>query len=555
MLLLDQYGIPIPEDYKTPPQAGQAVVMQPSDRYDNDASRGLTPVEVDRIMTAANSGDIAAQCKLALELEEKDWDIFHALDIRRRAVTGIPWSIEPGGDSSADKAAAEAFEAALDAIDAATGLDTFGSLSEDLMTALVPGFAVSEIVWNKGGGFNGFNFVEQRHFTATPEMAAESWTPSALRLVTRNNPNGAPLPPNKFIVHRYRRRGGDVARGGLIRPLAWLYCFKNLGVKDLEAFVERFGMPFVVAQVDKNTWENERNVIKRLIRAFGPAGGGVFSKAVEVKLVQAASTGGDVYFKLLQYYRDAILCVVIGQTATSSEGSGLGNNNAQSQVRQDILEADCALLDATQTEQLARPWTQFNFSPGVKTPKIVRHCEPPEDKKALADMVKTLGEAGLEADAEEISEKVGIKLTRKAVAAEQNLSGTAPQPNGPQVRHPAVARSDEAGTAKPAAIALGADPDSNADATDNLVAAAMERAIASGDAAAWLSPLVERLAAIALSDSADLSGLDKLEFGPADQIAKTVSETAFAASAGAVAQAAANLRRNSGETYPRGGKA
>jgi len=516
------------------PLPGRIVVAQPTDRYDHDAGRDLTPSGVDRIMTLANSGDIAELSRLALELEEKDWDIQHALDVRRRAVTGICYKIEPGGEAPADKAAAAALQTALDSIDQAGGLDTFSDLSEDLMSALVPGFAVSEIVWGAGGEILGFNFIEQYHFTAIPDPLQPVWSPKALRLITLDRPQGTALPDNKFVVHRYRRRGGDVARGGLIRPLAWLYCFKNSGIKDLERFVERFGMPFVVAKVDQATWDKELTTLQRLIRNFGPGGGGVFTKAVEVALLQTAATGGDIYFKLLEYYGAAIIRLILGQTATSSSGGGLSGDNAQAAVRQDILEADCKLLDATQTAMIARPFTTFNFAPNTKTPKIVRQCQPPEDTVTLATTVKTLNDAGLEADADEMTERFGIKLTRKVAAAPVPFGGNsataepgAPDPN----RH--VAEADSA--------ALGAEPGNDTAATDNLVKNAVSDAIKTGAAAVWLGPLAVQLAKIADSDSADLTALSDLSldsFGSSDGIAKTVSETAYAAAAiGAANQA------------------
>ena len=88
-------------------------------------------------------------------------------------------------------------------------------------------------------------------------------------------------------------------------------------------------MPFVVAKVDRNAWENERGVMRNLIRSFGPNGGGVFTKSTELELLQASNSGGDVYFKLLEYTSKAITKVILGQLASSSESGGLSGGERQ----------------------------------------------------------------------------------------------------------------------------------------------------------------------------------------------------------------------------------
>ena len=405
-MIYNEFGKPIEEtaaDAKVP--VGVNVFPEDSDRYATDASRGLTPSKIDCILTSANQGDITEQSKLALDIEEKNHDIGHAMETRKNAVLGIPWSVEPGDDSPAAEKAAENFEAALDAAGGINGLDTFKELTADMLTAIIAGFSVSEIVWKTGGGIAGFKYIEQRHF---------NYRDNTLRLVLTSDPNGIELPARKFIVNKYRRRGSNIARGGLIRTLAWLHCFQNLNFKDLLGFIERYGMPFIVAKVDQNSWDNERNVLKGLVRNFGPSGGGVFTRAVEVELLQAANNTGDVYFRLLEYCGAAIVKLILGQTASSGDSSGLSKGDSQSKVRQDILESDCSTLSATLNSQLAEPWNVFNSPSGTVAPRIVFHYEQPEDATANATTVKTLYDAGLETDEAEMSEKFGMKLTRRA---------------------------------------------------------------------------------------------------------------------------------------------
>lgn len=194
----------------------------------------------------------------------------------------------------------------------------------------------------------------------------------------------------------------------------WLHCFQNWPIKDLFSFIERFGMPFVVAKVDKKTWDEERNALHALIRNFGPNGGGVFTQGTELQLLNAANTGGDnVYFKALEFTHDAIYTLLVGQLASSGESAGLSKGDAQTAVRQDILEADARTIEATVRARIAAPWTRFNCGPDVAVPKIHFQVEPADDLAALATTVATLFNAGLEADPAEMSEKFGITLTKR----------------------------------------------------------------------------------------------------------------------------------------------
>ena len=210
-----------------------------------------------------------------------------------------------------------------------------------------------------------------------------------------------------------------------MRPLAWLHCFANVNHKDLLAFIERYGMPFLVAKVDDNEFDTQKNKLRKLIRNFGSGGGGLFTKAVELEMLQAAQTTGDVYFRLLEYLGDAVNRIVLGQTASSGDSSGLSGGDAQSQVRQDILCSDARWLERGISAQIFKVWGEYNF-PGIQPPRLKIQTEPAEDLAALATTVSSLYAGGLETDPAEMSERFGIKLTRRPEPAAPPMGGAFP---------------------------------------------------------------------------------------------------------------------------------
>ena len=242
-MLYDATGKPIPDTAPRPPSPGVHVAWEPSDRYDSDVSRALTPSRVDAIMTSANSGDIEDQARLATEVLEKNWDIFQAVQTRRLAVAGLEWEIlPPEGDDSgfAARVAADVMEALSPPQCDNAAFDTFHeAMVYEMMGALLPGFSVIEMIWAEGGSrIVGFQGIEPHHFAFR-----DSRRP---RLITRDEPDGMALPPVKFVYHRHRARSGDPARGGLIRPLAWLHCFFSIEIRDLLTCGGRYGKPVLM---------------------------------------------------------------------------------------------------------------------------------------------------------------------------------------------------------------------------------------------------------------------------------------------------------------------
>ena len=445
-----------------------AFVPETADREMADVSRALSPEKVDAIMRAANGGDVRDQCRLAAELLEHNIEIAQAVSTRVNAVLGLHWAFEPGDGSPAAKTAADALSEEIRKINSES--DNFDELLEDLMGALLPGFAISEILWQDGGHIAGFNAIEQRHFTFT-----DGYLP---KIVTKDHPRGLLIPPEAVIYHRFRFHGKDPARGGLIRPLAWFHCFNNGTEKNLLAFMERYGMPFLVVRVDESTWQKERHNIKDLIRNFGSCGGGLFSKGTEQELLQAANSDGNIYFRMKEYLAGAINQLILGQTASSGDGGGLSKDGAQDKVRRDILESDCRRLERTINTQLCVPWTRFNYGPDVSPPRFVIDCAAPEDKLAAAQMINTLSQAGFKADPQELSERFGMKLHYEA-----------PAPAG-------FPMSAQPFRTVPSAAALS-DKSDPSDQSDKALSAALE---------SWLGPMADQIA-----DAAELSDeeLDK----------------------------------------------
>ena len=367
-MLYDYADRPIAENSSTPPKAlaERIVHWEPSDRTESDASRALTPSRLDGIFRSANRGDPRDQAKLAEEIEEKNWDMAQAIQTRRAAVLGLDYSFQPrdafADDSNAKRIAGE--------INRDLDRDMLHDVFTHMLSGLLSGYACHEIVFESGGK----DIAELIEIDGRYISFNDSLEPL---LISTNHPEGKPLVPGKFVFHRHRARSGDATRGGLIRPLGWMYLFVTFGMKDLLRFIEKFGMPFVSARLDDHAWKQDRNKIAYLIRNFGSDGGGVFSKNVELEMLEAPNNTGEVYFKLLEYMEAAITKVVQGQTATSGDAGGFSKGQAQENVRTDLMEADCKAVAKTVQQSILAPLTMYRYGPDAPVPELVFDISEP----------------------------------------------------------------------------------------------------------------------------------------------------------------------------------
>lgn len=482
-MIYDAFGREIPDDPRRPVE-GQFVRWEPTDRYQPQPSVGMSPESLTALLNKANQGEPKEQALLSREILEKDWDTLSAIGTRCASVLADEWCCEPPEGLEDDPTAMKIADAANVMLQSCVGegelLGTEGLLSH-MLGALLPGYAVAEIIWQPGGkGIAGFNPVLSEAITFRNSLPP--------LLATNNHPEGIPLLARKFVVHRHRALSGDATRGGLIRPLGWMFCFSQFNIKNQLRFVEKFGMPFVAARVEDGEWDKSRSVLASIIRNFGTDGGGVFTKAVELELLQAAQGDGEVFFRSAQYWREAKTLVIQGQLATSSQGGGLSSNNAQENVRNDLTLGDQAQVARSMRASVLQPWTIFNFGEGAPVPCFKFEREEERDDELRSKVFVNLKNAGWRATQKAVQDEFGIEVE-------------------PVESAPALAMTETSLPARQMALSK---------ANDAIVGAALKRLAAEpAIAGEWLRPLAdvmdEAFAGLSLTDPADAkTGLKRL---------------------------------------------
>ena len=391
--LIDPFGREVAIPRK--PITDSIIPVRVRDQWMSYPSNGLTPQKLASILKEADIGHIERQAELATEIEEKDLDLAAHLQTRKLAVTGLDWEITPASDNAEDKTIADHVRENLIDLD-------FNDALFDLLDAIFKGFATIEITWSMDSDrswLSGLSWMPQTRWTfANLSGDYNSQLDPLPRLLTDAEPvRGIEIPPWKIVYHRHKARSGFASRAGLFRPIIWFYLFKNYAIKDWIVFLEKYGQPLRLGKYTAGASKDDLDILKQAVRDLGTDAGAVISETTMIEILEAkaAASSTDGYKQLTEYIDRGYAKGILGQTASSQGTPGkLGNEDAQNDVRQDILEADCRALAKTLRDQIIWPIVGFNFGWDKLLPSMRFACEPPEDQVQMAATHKTLVEMG-----------------------------------------------------------------------------------------------------------------------------------------------------------------
>ena len=127
-----------------------------------------------------------------------------------------------------------------------------------------------------------------------------------------------------------------------MRVTAMAYLAKNLALKDWMIFAEVFGMPIRVARYEPSATQEEKRELLRMLESLGSHAAGVFSRAVELQVLEAnRGTIGPPYERLIEFLNREMSKAWLGQTLTT-DVTGQKGTIAATQVHDLSVEQDFA---------------------------------------------------------------------------------------------------------------------------------------------------------------------------------------------------------------------
>ncbi len=391
------------------PRPGRVVQAEALDTWRDYPADGLTPSRLVSILRDADEGAIDQAMALYEQMEEKDAHLQCVANTRRLAVTGLRWQVVSAADlrDGVDRAAAD--EAASYAREVLGNIDGFDTALQHLALAIGRNIAVAENVWEPFGR-------ELRLVDVVP-IPFERLTfdeRGQVRILTKEQPvDGIELPPGKFVVHSPQSASGHPMRGGLLRVSALAYLGKHFALKDWMVFAEIFGMPLRIARYEPSATAEEKRELLRMLETLGANAAGIFSKAVELELLEAnKGTAPPPYENICNFMNREMSKAWLGETLTVETSGQTGTfSTAQihNEVRLELRQDDIVKEGRTVRRDILAPITRLRFGPEAPVPYFRRQLEPPRDLRELVDVISVaVNELGMRVPARWAHSALGV---------------------------------------------------------------------------------------------------------------------------------------------------
>jgi phage gp29-like protein len=316
------------------------------------------------------------------------------LQTRYLSVVGKEWSIEPGksGLKNGQPIATPQDEEISGFVKQTLEACNFDQIRMELLQAVLYGFFAAEVMWAVRDG----QYVIDKFYSKHPRRFCFDLDRNPRLLTLDNMIVGDLLPERKFIVFTFGSSDNPYGKG-LGSSLWWPVWFKKNGIKFWLTFLDKFGMPTGVGKYPAGTLKEEQDKLLEAIGLIHSETGVIVPDNMAVELLEAARSGQVTYESLCQFMDRSISKRVIGQTASTEGTPGkLGNEQAQDDVRQEIVEADSDLLDACLNATVIRWLVDYNYPGVISYPKIETFAGKKPDLTAKSAIDKiVVGDLGL----------------------------------------------------------------------------------------------------------------------------------------------------------------
>lgn len=401
----------------------------------------LDPARLASAFAAADQGFITDQAALYELVEEQDAHIFSELAKRRRSVTGLGWQLEPPKDTNQSE-----LDRTLELDDMLRKIPRFEDAQYDVTDAVGKGFAALEIDWKTGSTWlpQALNWVPQRMFQTERDTGALQYLKMGLPEALR---------PWGWVVHEHRAKSGYIEQAALFRVLSWTYAYKAYDTRDMQRFLELYGLPLRLGKYPAGIDAKQRDQLLKAVRNIGNDGAGVVPANMSIEFIQAMKSGSvDDFLNAITYWERKQSMAILGGTLTS-QADGKTSTHAlgtiHDKVRREIMLHDVGQIAPTMNAQIVRPVALINgMFPENRLPKFTYRTEETVDQSRMADVLIKAADLGMEIDvdyAHQIMQIPKAKAGSQLLVASGKASASAAPGNAALVRLAALAAKGKDG--------------------------------------------------------------------------------------------------------------
>ena len=302
------------------------------------------------------------------------------------AVVAAEWDVLPGGETRKEKEAAEKLKQNLIRID-------WNRAVEKMLYGIFFGYSVAEIMWEAPKGF-----VDLQSITTRNPRRFRFDTNSKLLLKTVSQPDGKPMPDNKFWVFSAGSWHDDDPYGrGLAHFLYWPVTFRRATQKEWCLFLEKYALPTVRATYPPGTREEDQEKLLEACQAVRRDTGIVLPEGMVIDLMEATRNGSADFSTMYDRMNFAISKIILGATLTSEQGGSYAHAKVHDSAKNILVKSDAEKIDASFNCGPVLWWTRWNYG-DIKPPKVWRNTSPAPDLYESAQTTTLIANMGFKPD-------------------------------------------------------------------------------------------------------------------------------------------------------------
>ncbi len=284
-----------------------------------------------------------------------DAHVFSCAQSRKAGALSCEWEIRESAKEGepANKKALRMIENMMDTLDV-------HQIITDMLEAPFFGMSPIEVIWKSGSAW-----LPERVAGKPPEWFGFD-ADNRLRFLSIDNMiEGEEMPPYKFLLPRHHASYQNPYGERVLSRCFWPVAFKRGGFKFWAIFTEKYGMPWIIGKVPRQTNETERGLLlTRLVNMVQDAAA-VINNDESVEITEAAgkTASADIYEKLISTSNREISKAILGQTLTTEldKGGSFAATKEHMEVRADLVEQDKQMVKSA-FNLLFRWVVELNFA-------------------------------------------------------------------------------------------------------------------------------------------------------------------------------------------------
>lgn len=230
-----------------------------------------------------------------------------------------------------------------------------------ILDAWVYGYKVSEILWGSVDGK-----IMPVSFVPKPPEWFKFTGQNELRMLTKDNPfSGVEIPPNKFVLSQYEADYKNPYGTAVMSSCFWPVTFRSNGLKFWTIFLEKYGMPFLLAHAEEGAQAERISEIADILENMVTDALAVVPKGYEVEMMEATEGKGkaDSFHAVYLDYmnREIDIAILSTNLTTEVQGGSYAASKSHMEIREDIIESDSIIVEQA-FQKVIDLTHSFNFS-------------------------------------------------------------------------------------------------------------------------------------------------------------------------------------------------